>query len=517
MESERRDSILGPGRRRLTAGMVLVVSFIAFEAIAVSTVLPVVVRHLGGIRLYGWAFSAFMLAQLVGIVVAGPLVDRIGMLRPTLVAVGLFCVGLVIDGAAPSMVVLVVGRVVQGAGAGVLVVALNVLVGRGFPPALRPRAYAAMSTAWVIPGVVGPAVAGLVAEEISWRVVFLAIIPATIAAAAIALPAIARADAAPSEVAPAEVGPAETAPSEVGPGGPVTAGEQREGGRPAGVGVAVALAGGTALVIEALGARRAVLSPILAVVGLGLVVPALGVVIPRRATARAGRLARSGRQPDGRQPDGRQLGTMWVAALVNLAFFSAEAFLPLSLTSLHHRSVTEAGVVLTVAALTWTAGSWVQARYVGRVGPRRLCAVGLGLVAVGIGGVVTLDWASTPWWVGFVAWGVAGAGMGLSYATTTLVVLSSAGAGRQGGPIAAMQVLVTLGVAFGAGVGGAALALSLALGDGRAPGLRALDAGAVVAALVGLGLTVTIPRVVPSGAATDGQESAGGHMLETAP
>ena len=76
MDTTGRPSILGPGLRRLTTvGMVLVVSFIAFEAIAVATVLPVVVRHLGGLRLYGWTFSAFMLAQLVGIVVAGPLVD----------------------------------------------------------------------------------------------------------------------------------------------------------------------------------------------------------------------------------------------------------------------------------------------------------------------------------------------------------------------------------------------------------------------------------------------------------
>jgi MFS family permease len=459
--------------------MVLVVSFIAFEAIAVATVLPVVVRHLGGIRLYGWAFSAFMLAQLVGIVVAGPLVDRARMLRPTLAAVALFAAGLALDGAAPTMVVLVAGRVVQGLGAGVLVVSLNVLVGRGYPPALRPRAYAAMSTAWVIPGVVGPAVAGLVAEELSWRIVFLAIIPAVAAAAAIALPAIAQADATAAGAAPGA--------------------DRQEDRPPAGVVAALALAGGTALLIEALSARRAVASPVLALVGLGLVIPALRRVLPPR-----------------RPPEIRPIGTMAVAALVNLGFFGAEAFLPLSLTSLHHRSVTEAGVVLTVAALSWTAASWVQARLVAVVGPRRLCTAGLSLVALGVAGVGTLDWSSTPWWVGFVAWAVAGAGMGLAYATTTLVVLSGAGPGRQGGPVAALQVLVTLGVAVGAGVGGAALALSLALGHGRAPGLRALDGLALLAALVGLALTVTVPRTVPSGPRPLPEPSAG-HVVETAP
>ena len=277
MEPERADSILGPGRRLLTAGMVLVVSFIAFEAIAVATVLPAVVRHLGGIRLYGWAFSAFMLAQLVGIVVAGPLVDRIGMLRPTLVAVALFAAGLVVDGAAPSMGVLVLGRVVQGVGAGVLVVSLNVLVGRGYPPALRPRAYAAMSTAWVIPGVLGPAVAGLVAEDLSWRIVFLAIVPAVVAAAAIALPAIARADVAPRA--------ADTDDEQDRDHGDHRVPRPRAG---AGVVAAVALAGGTALVIEALASRRPVASPVLAVAGLALVVPALRAVVPRRAGAPPG-------------------------------------------------------------------------------------------------------------------------------------------------------------------------------------------------------------------------------------
>ena len=476
MGGPEADSILAPGRRLLTAGMVIVVSFIAFEAIAVATVLPVVVRHLGGIRLYGWAFSAFMLAQLVGIVVAGPLVDRTGMLRPTLVATALFATGLVVDGAAPSMVVLVLGRVVQGVGAGVLVVALNVLVGRGYPPPLRPRAYAAMSSAWVLPGVVGPALAGVVAEDLGWRVVFLGIVPAVAAAAAVALPAIARADAAPADEG-----------AEADPGGP----------RP-GVGAAVALAGGSALVLEALALRRVLYSPVVALAGLALAVPALWAVLLRADEAVGAAGAGEGTVARRRARGPRAaLGTMAVAALVNLAFFAAEAFLPLSLTSLHGRSVTEAGAVLTVAALTWTGGSWVQARTVARVGPRRLCVAGLLLVAAGVASAGALDWASTPWWIGFVAWGVAGAGMGLSYATTTLVVLSGAGPGRQGGEIAALEVLITLGVALGAGVGGAALALSVSSGHGRAPGLRAVDALAAACALVGLALTVTVPRVVP--------------------
>ncbi len=446
--------------------MVLVVSFVAFEAIAVATVLPVVLRHLGGLRLYGWAFSAFMLAQLVGIVVAGPMVDRIGLARPMVVAASLFAAGLVIGGTAPTMLVLVMGRAVQGVGAGVLTVGVNVAVGRGYPPRLRPRAYAALSSAWVLPSVVGPAVAGIVAEDVTWRLVFLALVPAVALAMSIGLPSIRRVDAA----ARAAQSPLDA----------VAAG--------AGVAVALAVAGGTAVFLDGLSTRQAAVGPLLAVAGVALAAPAL---------ARLLRTARSSGAP-------RQLGTMGVAALANAAFFGAEAFLPLALTSLHRRSVTQAGVVLTVAALTWTAGSWAQAHLVGRIGPRLLSAAGLGLVALGVAGVATLDWRSTPWEVAFIAWAVAGCGMGLSYATTTLVVLSRAEEGRQGAPIATMQVLVTLGVALGAGMGGAALSWSVALGHGRGPGLRVFDVAAVAAAVVGLGLTSTMPARLAGHSSDDG-------------
>jgi MFS family permease len=249
-----------------------------------------------------------------------------------------------------------------------------------------------------------------------------------------------------------------------------------------GVLVAVTLAAGSALVLDALATRRAVLAAVLALAGLALAVPALARVIPAPVAP----------------PGSRQLGSMAVAALANLAFFGAEAVLPLSLTALHHRSLTEAGVVLTAASLTWTVGTWVQAHAQDRLGPRVLSAAGLVLVALGVAGVAALGWSVTPWWTAFVAWAVAGGGMGLAYATTTLVVVSAAGPGRQGGPVAAMQVLITLGIAVGAGLGGAALAWSVALGHGKAPGLRLFDSAVVVVAVVGAALTLTVPARVPT-------------------
>jgi MFS family permease len=104
------EGIWAPARRTLTAGLVLAVTFVAFEALAVATVLPLVGRHLGDLRLYGWVFSAFLLASLIGIVIAGTLADRVPLGRTMLARIVLFSLGLVIGGTAPDMLVLVAGR-----------------------------------------------------------------------------------------------------------------------------------------------------------------------------------------------------------------------------------------------------------------------------------------------------------------------------------------------------------------------------------------------------------------------
>src|ERR1700681_1687156 len=86
--------VWSPARRPLTAGLVLTVTLVAFEALSVATVLPIVSRQLGGVRLYGWVFSAFFLGSLVGIVVAGRQADRTGLGRPFAVGLALFGAGL---------------------------------------------------------------------------------------------------------------------------------------------------------------------------------------------------------------------------------------------------------------------------------------------------------------------------------------------------------------------------------------------------------------------------------------
>ena len=111
-----RDGVWAPSRRRLTLGLVMTITLVAFEALAISTVMPVVSDDLGGLGLYGWVFSGFFLGNLLGIVIAGQAADERGTALPFLVGLMLFTAGLCLGGLAPSMGVLVGARVLQGMG-----------------------------------------------------------------------------------------------------------------------------------------------------------------------------------------------------------------------------------------------------------------------------------------------------------------------------------------------------------------------------------------------------------------
>jgi MFS family permease len=463
--------VFAPSRRALTSGLVLTITLVGFEALAVATVLPVVEDDLGDLSLYGWVFSAYLLASLVGTIVAGREADKRGPALPFAAGCGLFAVGLVAGGLAPSMPLLVLARVVQGLGAGTVPAVAYAVIGRRYPSAVRPRMFAVLSTAWVVPALAGPALAGFVADSFGWRWVFLGLVPLVAVSAAMAIPPM------------LSIGPVEV---------------ERDGDLPdvpAGARTrdAVQLAVGAGLVIAGLTAwDEPWLVPILVAAGTLVAVPALLRLVP------AGTLQERPGVP----------ATVLARGVQTFAFFGTDAFVPLAIQEVRHESVTYTGIVLTVSTLAWTATSWVMQHYVHRWGPRVFVRLGFACITVGIVGVAAALSPSVPVWTVAVSWSIGAAGMGFSYSALSVVVLDAAEPGREGAASASIQLSDQLGFALGTGVAGAAVALGEAVGWVEADSLLV---GAVITGSVAVGglvLASRVPRRLADAAEPAGRREA---------
>lgn len=174
---ELAPSLLSSPHRVLSAGIFALIACVAFEFMAVATALPVAAKQLGGLALYPWALTGFLGAAMFANGVAGELCDRIGPRLPLAFGAAAFAGGLVLSGSSTSMPMLIAGRVVQGIGAGFVIVAVYVIIAQCYPESHRPKVMSLLSTAWVVPSVVGPFIAGGLTEHVSWRWAFLAIAP----------------------------------------------------------------------------------------------------------------------------------------------------------------------------------------------------------------------------------------------------------------------------------------------------------------------------------------------------
>ena len=182
--------LLAPTYRWATIGMVSLVFLGAFEALAVTTIMPSVSADLHGRAWFSAAFSATLAASVVGMVAGGLWSDRSGPRVPLLVSVAVFAGGLLLAGLAPGIELFVAARFLQGLGAGAMTVALYVVVARIYAPIDHPRIFGAFAAAWVIPSMVGPSVAGVVLEAFGWRWVFLGVVALAVAATGMLLPAL---------------------------------------------------------------------------------------------------------------------------------------------------------------------------------------------------------------------------------------------------------------------------------------------------------------------------------------
>ena len=449
MGQGRVEGLWAPHRRALTAGLVLSVTFVASEALAVVTVMPVVAHDLGGLGLYGWVFSAFMLGSVVGIVAAGREADRRGPAVPFVAGLVLFGSGLAVAGLAPSMAVLVAGRVLQGVGAGAVPSVAYASIGRSLPGPLRARMMAVLSTAWVAPGLAGPALAAEVAHVFGWRWVFLGLLPVVGVAGSIAVPALIR----------------------LGPPGTAAQPEHR-------LSDGIRAAAGTTMILA--GLTLVAGSGILA--GTGLIIAGLAAGLPAlRRLVPAGTLAARPGLP----------ATIAARGLLTFAFFGADAYVTLAITAARQGSPVVAGIAVTGATLAWTAGAWVQARLSDTWEGRRLVRAGLVTVLIGIAGMIWVLRPGVPLAVGLTAWTVAGLGMGLAYAPISLMMLRQAPPGREGWASASLNLADVLGSAIGIGIGGAAVAA--AAGSNLPLGITAAFALAAAVAVAALALTHRLP------------------------
>ena len=432
------DGVWAPGRRALTLGLVFTITLVGFEGLAIATILKVIEDDLRDIGLLGWVFSAFFLGSLFGVVAAGRDADRNGPARPFLVGLALFATGLISGGLAPNMLVLVGARAVQGVGAGAIPAVAYAAIGRAYPPELQPRMFAVLSTAWVLPGLIGPAVSGAVAVAFGWRWVFLGLLPLVALAATMTVRPL----------------------RELGAPGGEEPMDRRVN--------ALTLVVGAGLVLAGASAHSAIVAPILVVLGAAIGARAFVRLVPTGTV----RLARG------------LPAAVALRGLATFAFFGADAYVAYTVTAVRHASIALGGIALTAATLTWTTGAWLQERRARRVGPQRFVRVGLLVIACGIGLMIAVAQHALPAATAVLAWAIAGLGMGLSYAPLSLVVLAEAPPGAEGSASASLQLCDTLGVALGTGISGAIIAAGATFAWTRATALTiAFVLSAVVAVL----------------------------------
>lgn len=348
-----------------------------------------------------------------------------------------FLVGLLVAGLATGMAGFVLGRALQGFGVGLLAVVMYVLVGEAYPERLRPAAFGAISAAWVLPALVGPVLAGALAEGPGWRWVFLGLVPLVLAGGAMLVPLARRLER---------------------PADPPAA-------RPRRWAAALLVATGIATVqwsVQELGWPRL---PV-AAGGLVLLAAGLRVLLPRGTAAlRRGVPAVVG-----------------FRGLLAGSFFAVESLVPLTLTLVHGYSATAAGVPLTGGAVGWAAASWWQGRRPDAA-RHRLVRAGFVLVAVAAGGMAVVSRPGAPAWLVYPVWLAGGLGMGLAMASIGVLLLRLTPPAERGANSSALFVSDSACSALTIGLAGALVAAS-------ARGVLSLPAAAGTLNLAMVGVAV---------------------------
>jgi MFS family permease len=160
---------LGSSHTPALALVCLAVWLHAADGLIVATMLPSIVADVGGSGLVGWSVSLYEIASVVAGAASALLTMRYGLRLTMSLAALAFGLGCLSSTFAPSMPVILAGRVFQGLGGGGLVAMSFVAVGVIFPRRYAARAMAVVSMFWGVSAFLGPLIGGFFVEYASWR------------------------------------------------------------------------------------------------------------------------------------------------------------------------------------------------------------------------------------------------------------------------------------------------------------------------------------------------------------
>jgi EmrB/QacA subfamily drug resistance transporter len=441
-------------RRFTTVALLLSMFLAAMEATAVSTAMPTVIGDLGGVNLYAWVFTAYMLTSTVTVPIFGKLSDLFGRKPVMLIGLGIFLLGSVLSGMATSIVSLILFRALQGLGAGSVQPTTLTIVGDLFTLKERSKLQGFFAAVWGIAGISGPLLGGFIVAQMNWRWIFFINLPFGLLAT-VGLVVFYHENL-----------------------------EKKPPPRLDWLG-AVTMTVCVVAALVAAGGIHAVPLGILALVAL-----AAFFVAEKKA-------------PEALLPfdlfSQRLIAVASVlSALTGAVMFAAITYLPLYVQGAVGGSPTEAGATLTPMMVGWPIASTLSGRAIPRFGFRIFIRagsvlVGLGTLLLALG--IQLQW---PFAMVYVAMGFTGIGLGLVNTSLMISVQTSVPWERRGVATASTMFFRSIGGTLGVGFLGAWLAVQLAgqagitqeiinalLGPEHGASLPAADLGHLTAALKG--------------------------------
>ena len=434
---------LSPRRRRwVTSGVMLGIFLAAIEQTVVATAMPTLVSSLGGVHIYSWVFSAYLLATTVSVPIWGRLADMYGRKRFYLASIFLFLLGSVLAGQSRSMAFLVFARAVQGFGSGGVFPIGSTILSDIYSLEQRARIQGLFSSIWGFASMVGPLAGGLITDLLSWRWVFYINVPFGIAAMLVIHKSL-------------------TEPERDKPRHSID------------LGGVLSLSGSVSLLLLGL---------IRLGKGASLTEPALGGLFVGSALLLALFLRIEKRSPEPLLPVqlfGNRVFTVASAVgfFTGMGLFGSISFVPLFVQGVLNGSATRAGTSLTPLMLAWVILSAASGWLILKVGYRPLVVGGMAFLALGFGQLLSIG-VATSYAEIWIAMGTLGIGMGLSMVTMLLGVQNSVSRHLIATATSGTIFFRTIGGTVGVAIMGAVMNYSLGVSAGRTDdeSLRALAA-----------------------------------------